>query len=468
MGSVKDLPATAATARRHRRRLARATSGNRRRGVSAGLQNVVRVFDTRRMLEALTQVRAVVAGCVDAPAWSVSDDELVDSIDAVHQLEQAVAAMKLHLIREVDARALPVTSHATSTAGWLRERLRINIQSARRLVGLAKELDRRPGLDQALGTGLINAEQVAAVADTIADLPAELGTETVDKAEALLIDWAGQFEAQALRRLGTRILHHVAPEVADRADATAIARDYATRGFTLSPVDGGRVRLSGWLDAEAATTLTAALDPLCTPRRAGAPGEPGLPPDERSPAQRRADALIEVCQLALHTGELPVNGGDRPQLTVTVNFDALRRQIGAGTLDSGHRITPTQVRRLACDAQILPAVLGGQGQVLDLGQSRRLITGPLRRALVLRDRGCAFPGCDRPARWSEGHHIRSWLDGGPTSLANAVLLCRHHHRVIHHSDWTVRLAPDGFPEFLPPHYIDPHRRPRRNLYHQRQ
>jgi hypothetical protein len=225
------------------------------------------------------------------------------------------------------------------------------------------------------------------------------------------------------------------------------------------------------LDTEAAAIVSAALDPLCNPRRTGTDARPGTDDaalaDERTAAQRRADALVEICQLALNTEELPVNGGDRPQVHVIIDFEALRRQIGAGTLDTGDLLTPTQVRRLACDAQILPAVLGGQGQVLDVGQSRRLFTGPLRRALVLRDRGCAFPGCDRPPRWCDGHHIDSWIDGGPTSLNNAVLLCRHHHRLIHHTRWTVRLGHDGLPEFIPPQFIDPHQRPRRNTYHQR-
>lgn len=136
-------------------------------------------------------------------------------------------------------------------------------------------------------------------------------------------------------------------------------------------------------------------------------------------------------------------------------------------LHSGQRLTAGQVRRLACDAQVLPAVLGGEGQVLDVGQSRRLINGPLRRALVLRDGGCAFPGCDRPARWCHGDHIRSWVDGGPTALDNAVLLCGRHHRLVHAGDWVVRLGHDSRPEFVPPAYVDPHRRPRRNSYHRR-
>jgi Domain of unknown function (DUF222)/HNH endonuclease len=138
-------------------------------------------------------------------------------------------------------------------------------------------------------------------------------------------------------------------------------------------------------------------------------------------------------------------------------------------LDDASALTAAAVRRLACDAAILPAVLGGQGQVLDVGRQRRTFTGPLRRALVLRDGGCAFPGCDRPARWADGHHIKHWADGGTTCLNNAVLLCGHHHRVIHQDRWQVRINPgDGLPEFVPPADLDPTQQPRRNVYHRRQ
>jgi hypothetical protein len=142
-------------------------------------------------------------------------------------------------------------------------------------------------------------------------------------------------------------------------------------------------------------------------------------------------------------------------------------RLGVGVLDTGLELSPATVRRLACDAKLIPVVLGGQGQVLDVGLTRRLYTGPARRALVLRDGGCAFPGCDRPPRWCDAHHIRHWADGGPTTLDNGVLLCGHHHRVIHHEDWQVRLGSDRMPEFIPPAYIDRDRRPRRNTYHQR-
>ncbi|WP_435207487.1 DUF222 domain-containing protein [Micromonospora sp. bgisy143] len=174
-----------------------------------------------------------------------------------------------------------------------------------------------------------------------------------------------------------------------------------------------------------------------------------------------------MCRLALRTGELPDHGGEPAQIVVTTSFDVLARQLDAGTLDTGPRLTPETVRRLACDAAILPAVLGSNGQILDVGRQRRLVTGPLRRALVLRDRGCAFPGCDRPPRWCDAHHIRHWADGGGTSLTNSVLLCGHHHRHVHQGEWRVRLGGDGHPEFVPPAWLDPAQVPRRNHYHRR-
>jgi hypothetical protein len=154
---------------------------------------------------------------------------------------------------------------------------------------------------------------------------------------------------------------------------------------------------------------------------------------------------------------------------VTLNLDTLRTGIGTATLDDGAPLSAATARRLACDAAILPAVLNTTSQVLDLGRERRLITGPLRRALVLRDRGCAFPGCDRPPRWCDAHHITHWANGGPTNLNNAVLLCGHHHRLAHHSQWRITINPaDGHPDFTPPPHIDPHQHPQRNHYHRRE
>jgi 5-methylcytosine-specific restriction protein A len=115
---------------------------------------------------------------------------------------------------------------------------------------------------------------------------------------------------------------------------------------------------------------------------------------------------------------------------------------------------------LCCDAAVVPIVLNGVGQPLDVGRVARTIPDGLRRAVAARDRGCAHPGCGRPASWTECHHILPWEQGGETKLSNLVLLCPVHHRQIHFSDWTVRIQ-DGLPEFIPPKWIDYEQRPRR-------
>jgi hypothetical protein len=190
--------------------------------------------------------------------------------------------------------------------------------------------------------------------------------------------------------------------------------------------------------------------------------------DLRTTAARRLDALIEVCRYTLAGGRLPDHGGDRPHVLVTTTLEALRDQIGNATLQDGTPIGPADARRLACDCKVIPAVLGTASEVLDLGRTARLVPATLRRALVARDHGCVFPACDRPAPWTEAHHLISWPDGGATSLDNTALLCQRHHGIVHTTDWQIRLNPDDrLPELIPPAYVDPARKPRRNKFHRR-
>jgi hypothetical protein len=350
---------------------------------------------------------------VDGAAWGLSDVELVARIDECHAREQQALAEKLAAIAEFEGRGLARQQGAASTISWLRDRLRLSSGMCSRLVGLAKALYRvAPQTCEALAAGRVNGEQAEVIASAVAALPDEAGPEVAAKAEALLIDNAARLDPRGLRIAGAHILGLVAPELAEEHERhrleQAEKRAFERRFFTMSPDGIGGARLHGHLDQQAAATISAALDPLS--RRAGTH-------DDRTPGQRRADALVDVCQLALDTETLPEHGGDRPGVVVTLNYDILRRVVRAGTLDTGERLSPEAVRRLACDAKLVPAVLGGQGQVLDVGRERRLFTGPLRRALAIRDGGCAFPGCDRPPRYTHAHHPKSWLDGGPTCLA---------------------------------------------------
>ncbi|MEU5784124.1 HNH endonuclease signature motif containing protein [Micromonospora lupini] len=414
------------------------------------------------MIAELARAESAVASCADAAPWALTEHDLIAVLDATHRLQQRLAAVQLAAVRELDGRGTVVAQGASSTAVWLRHHLRLDVPAARRLVGLAAALDvAPPGVRDALAAGIVGVEQARVIADAATTVSVSAGAEVAVEAVGVLVEWAEQFDPTLLRRMGTRILDHVAHDLAAAAAAALAAEDARAardRHVTVSEQAGGRLRLTGTLDAEAAALLRAVIDPLSAPSG---------PDDTRCAGQRRHDALADVCRLALRTGELPENGGDPAQVVVTTGYDGLTRQLGAGALDVGLRLTAETVRRLACDAAILPAVLGSAGQVLDVGRQRRLVSGPLRRALVLRDGGCAFPGCDRPPRWCAAHHIRHWADGGPTSLDNAVLLCGHHHRHVHQSDWAVRLGADGHPEFVPPAWLDPDQLPRRNHYHRR-
>ncbi len=158
---------------------------------------------------------------------------------------------------------------------------------------------------------------------------------------------------------------------------------------------------------------------------------------------------------------------------MTLNYDTLRAALTTATgptpglppqlalLGENTWIRPDTARRLACDADLIPAVLGSRGEILDLGRKNRLVPLPLRRAVTLRDRHCAHPGCRRRAGKCQVHHIRHWADDGETCLENCVLLCAYHHTLIHHSGWEIHMT-NGMPWFTPPAWLDPERQPRHN------
>ncbi|AGL18840.1 HNH endonuclease signature motif containing protein [Actinoplanes sp. N902-109] len=422
------------------------------------------------MLVELQHLSKEAAEVAATPVWSLSEPELNEFLQATHHLEQVFAGLQLRAAREADKRGVPRAQGHPTLARWLRAQLLLDARPAREMADRAVALGERPAVEQALLDGWVDVRQAAVIADAVnavpqtldeAGLPADARLQQL--AETTMIDMAGEFSPFYLRKIGDRILAHVAPEIAERVEEAALqrqeARAHARRSLTLSAAAGGLVRLTGTLGVEEAAIVQAALQPLCHP----------VTDDERTPDQLRADALIAVCRLALRTGELPEHGGEPPQLAVTVAYDPLTGALGSGDLDTGDRVSAGTARRLACDARILPVVLGSAGQVLDVGRASRLATTSIRRALTVRDRGCAFPGCDQPPRWTEAHHILPWEAGGTTSVDDMVLQCGHHHRLLHDpgGGWQVRMGADRLPDFIPPPWIDPQQRPRRNRFHPR-
>ena len=224
-----------------------------------------------------------------------------------------------------------------------------------------------------------------------------------------------------------------------------------------------------------------------------------FPLDRRSRPQKLLDGLVGACKVALAAGALPATGGLRPQVMVTIDYRGLLTRLehvtgghvtgganlpgdspnggtstgspfqpGApmahtGTMLFTGPVTASTVRKIACDADIIPVLLGGEGRILDIGRASRVFPPHIRKALTARDQGCTFPGCTIPAPWCEAHHITYWSRGGATGTENGTLLCSHHHHVIHKEQWTIQLR-TGIPWFIPPPHIDPRQKPRRNYY----
>ncbi|MGY2747026.1 hypothetical protein ACVWZ8_004143 [Arthrobacter sp. UYCu723] len=216
---------------------------------------------------------------------------------------------------------------------------------------------------------------------------------------------------------------------------------------------------------------------------AGPVEDPALPVlDLRSRPQKLLDGLIGACRIALAAGSLPAAGGLRPQVMVTIDYRDLLSRLGdgpdgpaegpgfpgrpaarTGTLLFTGPVTASTVRKIACDADIIPVLLGGEGRILDIGRASRVFPPHIRKALTARDQGCAFPACTIPAPWCEAHHITYWSRGGTSGTDNGTLLCSHHHHVIHKEQWTIQVK-TGIPWFIPPPHLDPSQRPRRNHY----
>ena len=246
------------------------------------------------------------------------------------------------------------------------------------------------------------------------------------------------------------------PDGTARAEEAALDRlersAHLGRFLTIADDGLGGVRVRGRGTVEDAALIKTALHALAAPLPGTDPdcGEAGR--DTRDHGARTWDALVELSLKAQEAdGLLPDQHGAKPRLTVTVTLDQLRAGLGASTLDTGDDLSMSAVRRLACDAEVIPAVLGSLGEVLDVGRTQRLVTAAIWKALVLRDAHCRFPGCMRQPLACDAHHLTHWADGGHTSLDNLVLLCRAHHTLIHATPWQVRLNPlDRKPEFHPP------------------
>jgi hypothetical protein len=360
-----------------------------------------------------------------------TDVRLVEDLEELEGATRAIEAERARRIGELDRRGVHVRDAFVSLTSWLTSRLRIAPSVAARHIRLARALPRMPHAAAALAAGELSVESAGLLVSV-----RDADPEQFDRCEEALVDLAARLPVADLRRAIERWRC-----LADTASAEAESeRRFERRGLYVSPTLDGMVRLDGDLDPETGQSVLTAIRSLVDAwARSGAE-------DRRSPAQRRADALGELCRRYLDSADRPTVGGERPHLNLTVDLPVLERRAGRRCeLDDAGGITAEAARRLACDAGLSRVIVGASSEPLDVGRRTPVVPPGLRRALVVRDRGCRFPGCDRPHPWTDAHHIVHWADGGPTSASNLVLLCRRHHRAVH-GGFIVRVV-DGAVRF---------------------
>jgi hypothetical protein len=374
---------------------------------------------------------AAVASLAEVDPASLPAAAQLDVLRQVWPVLCQLDAQVTRIVGAVNAQGSAAEEGAVSTAAWLRSRLHAGNAGPR--VQVAKALADLPEVQAAFQRGEISFSHAHIAAKTAKDLDRELVPGGVDK---LLAEEACEQPPGTFADAAVQIRDHFNPDAADKN-----ARDLQTQWLDVDKTFGGAVSITGVLAPDTGELLLQTLGAFMPP----------VNPDDLAPATtRRALALAQMSRVAAR--QAPQAGGSRPQVTVTIDFDTLRgqaaglfKQHGAwtgGRYGSGTPLHPETARRLACDCGLLPMVLGVASEPLDVGRKQRLVTPAIRRALEVRDGGCRFPGCDRPATWCDAHHLRHWVHGGPTCLWNMILLCRRHHVLVHECDWRIHLDHD--------------------------
>jgi hypothetical protein len=382
---------------------------------------------------AIGQLEAAVELLAGSDPHQDPDVLLLEDTASLLRLQRRLDGVISDRLLVIDARDATTSEYASATRGWLVVEQRLSQADAAARMQVARASVARPAVTDALRAGEIGLDHAKVITQFLPKLPDE---DARDHAEKELLDVARLVDPTMLTR-GLR-------ELADRLCLNETAEERHVRKregryLTLTDTIDQMVAVSGMLDKVQATILRKALYPLAL--KAGEH-------DDRTPRQRQADALTELAQLALKGGELPDTAGEPTHVTVTTDLADLIRQMFAGdscssTLD-GTPITANTARMFACDAGIIPAVMGGASEVLDLGRATRTWSRPQRKAAKLRARGhCESPKCQATIDRCDLHHEHHWAHGGKTDLNNGIYLCSYHHWLTHHTAWTISRNKDG-------------------------
>jgi hypothetical protein len=381
-----------------------------------------------------TPLDKVLAGIREYQARELdpSEDDLERLRAGMDGLESEFSAMA----RRAKQRGDHLLSGAATAATWISRTCNMSVTSAADRLRVGEQLESLPKVAAALSAGEIGYQS----ASLLCHLRDWLGDKRELFDEEEMLGYAREHSVFNLRKLCNGAKHAADP---DRFFEEAEA-DYTRRRLHISLMPDGMYAVDGVLDPECGAAWKTALDPLAKRR-----GQE----DDRSHSQRMHDAHAELVHHAMDQGTLPKRNGVRPHVTVTTTLEALKGEVGVppSDLEFGLPISSKTMERIACDCSI-SRVLLADSMVMDVGRATRVTSGPMRRALRVRDKGCRFTGCDRPVNWTNPHHIIAWCRGGPNNLTNEVLLCHYHHRLLHEGGWQVIKAGHEF-RFLPPERV---------------
>ena len=392
---------------------------------------------------AVAGVRDQLTSVTSTPVWSMDAAETTHAIGEVQAAEAQLAELKARLLSHATRIDLPGDTARSSTANWHAVTTRTTRPAAHRAVRLADGLEQHDLIRTALAEGRVHVEQAHVILHALAELPADLDTEFVERAERHLLEQAADFDAKALKILGRRILDLIDPDAADAHEAALLEREErdAQAAARLVIYDDGHGKVHGrfTLPTFEGAALKKALLAIAAPRHRASTGPLG----ERKPTPERLGLAFCEYIARYPTKRLPKTGGLNATAVILIPLDTLMGGLKTAHLDTGEAISASQARRLACEAGIIPAVLDGNSQVLDLGRKKRYASEAQRIVKTIEAGGCEVEGCDVPPGQAHLHHKKRWVDGGTTNRDDLVMICPWHHTRAHDQRYNMTQLPTG-------------------------
>lgn len=417
---------------------------------------------------AVAAAHEAVDGLQGAPLDLATDAELLELWRELERLARRLPSVEHRLVREAEVRALPGRRGCRSMRQFLRGLLRLDPGEAHaRAEGALAAGPRRaltgeplppayPHVAAAQAAGAISTRHARLIVDTVERLPDALQTEHADRVEEQLVAQARRFDPRQLGKLAARTRDWLDPD-GTLADADHRAQ---SRGLTLHRRVDGSGSVTGELTAECAEHLDVLFAALAAPRPETDAGK-----DTRGAAQRRHDALLDALALLERAEQLPKATGVQASVIITMSVEQYEARRGLARTGHGALVPAAEALTWAgADHRRLAVVIDRVRGITGYSSLQRCFTEPQRLAIYARDGGCTFPACEVPAQWCEVHHLTDYADGGPTSVDDAALVCRHDHRHRIAEGWQAKLI-DGRVAWIPPPWIDRGQAPRFNELH---